>query len=216
MGCFRQAFGGRVRGKGQLVFKKLMGLGRKIGGMPGQAASWKLDFADPVSSAEAAAGMLRSPTALMQLTEAQAHAVVKFMHPRIIPENTVILQEGDKTDTGYMLLIITGEVTVETLVVSRTSPETLTVLGPGSLIGEMALFDGAARSATCTASTEVRCAVLTRQTLEILTRQDPATAAHLMAAIAQRLAERLRQSDEKIRLYSHLVRTMQQEISALG
>lgn len=198
------------------MFKKLMDLGRKISGVPGQAASWKLDFAEPMSSAEVAAEMLRAPTALMQLTEAQAKTVVKFMQPRIIPEETIILQEGDNSDTGYMVLIITGEVTVETLVVSRTSPDTLTVLGPGSLIGEMALFDGAARSATCTATTEVRCAVLTRKTLETLTSEDPATAANLMAAIAQRLAERLRQSDEKIRLYSHLVRTMQQEINALG
>lgn len=198
------------------MFKKLMDLGRKISGVPGKAATWKLDFAEPMSSAEVAADMLRAPTALMQLTEAQAKTVVKFMQPRIIPEDTIILQEGDNSDTGYMVLIITGEVTVETLVVSRTSPDTLTVLGPGSLIGEMALFDGAARSATCTATTEVRCAVLTRKTLETLTHEDPATAANLMAAIAQRLAERLRQSDEKIRLYSHLVRTMQQEINALG
>lgn len=198
------------------MFKKLMDLGRKISGVPGKAATWKLDFAEPMSSAEVAADMLRAPTALMQLTEAQAKTVVKFMQPRIIPEDTIILQEGDNSDTGYMVLIITGEVTVETLVVSRTSPDTLTVLGPGSLIGEMALFDGAARSATCTATTEVRCAVLTRKTLETLTHEDPVTAANLMAAIAQRLAERLRQSDEKIRLYSHLVRTMQQEINALG
>lgn len=91
---------------------------------------------------------------------------------------------------------------------------TLTVLSPGSLVGEMALFDGAARSATCTATSELGCAVLTREALESLTRDEPATAAH-MAAIAQRLAERLRQSDDKINLYSHLVRTMQQEIDAL-
>ena len=57
--------------------------------------------------------------------------------------------------------------------------------------------------------------MLTREALESLTRDEPATAAHLMAAIAQRLAERLRQSDDKINLYSHLVRTMQQEIDAL-
>ena len=51
--------------------------------------------------------------------------------------------------------------------------------------------------------------------LEALTANEPATAAHLMTSIAQRLSERLRHSDEKVRLYSHLVRTMQQEIDAL-
>jgi CRP-like cAMP-binding protein len=178
-------------------------------------ATWKLDFTEPKTSAEAAADMLRAPTALMQLTEAQAHTVVRYMRPLIIPEGTVIFEEGDQDDTGYMLLIIGGEVTVETLIVSRQTPDTLSVLGPGSLIGEMALFDGASRSATCTATTLVRCAVLTREALEDLTHNEPVVAAHLMTAIGQCLTERLRQSHEKVRLYSHLVRTMQKEIDSL-
>jgi len=178
-------------------------------------AAWKLDFKEPQTSEEAAADMLRAPTALMALSLDQARTVVKYMQPLIIPEGTVIFQEGDADDTGYMLLIIGGEVTVETLIVSRQTPDTLTVLGPGSLIGEMALFDGAARSATCTAASLVRCAALSREAIEALTRNEPAVAAHLMTAIGQRLAERMRQCDEKVRLYSHLVRTMQREIDAL-
>ncbi len=167
------------------------------------------------SSADLAAHMLCAPSALTSLTFAQAQGVVRYMQPYLIPEGTVIFKEGDKTDTSFMLLIIQGDITVETKVVNRQSPDTLTVLGPGSLVGEMALFDGHARSATCTASAEVRCAILTRDALEKLTQNDPPTAARLMIAIAHRLAERLRESDEKIRLYSHLVRTMQQEIEVL-
>ena len=45
--------------------------------------------------------------------------------------------------------------------------------------------------ATCTATTRVHGAILTRQDLEDLTEQDPATAARLMTAIVHRLAERL-------------------------
>jgi CRP-like cAMP-binding protein len=180
-----------------------------------QQANWKLDFREPKTSAETAAEMLRATTALMTLTLEQAQIVIKYMQPLIIPEGTVIFQEGDLEDTGYMLLIIDGDVTVETVIVSRITPDTLVVLGPGSLVGEMSLFDGAARSATCTAATLVRCAALSREALESLTRNDPAIAAHLMTAIGQRLAERIRQSDEKVRLYSHLVRTMQKEIDGL-
>ncbi len=198
------------------MLKNLVNSVRQAAGfIPGKPAAWKLDFPAPVSSAEAAATMLCAPTALMRLSPEQARTVVKYMVPRIIPANTVIFQEGDHSDTGFMLLIIHGEVTVETLVVSRQQPDTLTVLGPGSLVGEMALFDGEARSATCTATSQVGCAVLTRDALESLTLDEPAIAAHLMTSIAQRLAERLRHSDEKVRLYSHLVRTMQQEINSL-
>ena len=199
------------------MFKTLVNKVRSaVGQVPGDAANWREeDYPPQLSSAEAAADMLRAPTALMRLSLAQAQTVVKYMQPRIVPANTIIFQEGDHTDTGFMLLIIHGEVTVETLVVSRKSPETLTVLGPGSLVGEMALFDGAARSATCIATSNVGCAVLPRVSLEALTANEPATAAHLMTSIALRLSERLRHSDEKVRLYSHLVRTMQQEIDAL-
>lgn len=198
------------------MLKTLVNKVRSVAGaVPGLPAHWTSDSPVPLSSAEAAADMLRAPFALMRLSESQARTVVKHMEPRIIPADTVIFKEGDATDTGFMMLIIHGEVTVETLVVSRKSPQTLTVLGPGSLVGEMALFDGEARSATCTATCNVGCAVLTREALEALTRSDPATTAHLMTAIAQRLAERVRQSDDKIKRYSHLVRTMQQEIDAL-
>lgn len=167
----------------------------------------------PLSSAAQAAEMLRAPTALMRLSPAQARAVVGFMRPHVIPEGTVILQEGDTEHTDHMLLVIRGEVTVETVEANRINPRTLTVLGPGSLIGELSLFDGEARSATCTATTQVHGAILTRQDLEDLTEQDPVTAARLMTAIGHRLAERLRQSDEKNKLFSHLVRTLQQELN---
>jgi CRP/FNR family cyclic AMP-dependent transcriptional regulator len=89
------------------------------------------------------------------------------------------------------------------------------VLGPGSLMGEMSLIDGAARSATCTASTDVRCAVLNRESLEALITEEPATAAKLLSAEAQRLSRRLRESDIKLQLYSQLVFSMQQEIDRL-
>ncbi|MNY62335.1 Cyclic nucleotide-binding domain protein [compost metagenome] len=89
------------------------------------------------------------------------------------------------------------------------------MLGPGSLIGEMALVDGAARSASCTASTDVRCAVLTRDALEALIKEQPATGAKLMTAVAQRLSERLRESGDKLRLYIQMVQAMQEEIDRL-
>jgi CRP/FNR family transcriptional regulator, cyclic AMP receptor protein len=156
-----------------------------------------------LSSADQAAEMLRAPTALMRLSPAQARAVVGYMRPHVVTEGEVILREGDTNHTDHMLLIIQGEVTVETVEADRLHPRTLTVLGPGSLIGELSLFDGEARSATCTATTRVHGAILTRQDLEDLTSQDPATAARLMTAIGHRLAERLRHSDEKNKLFSH-------------
>ena len=170
---------------------------------------------DGSSTAHEAARLLRAPTALMQLSEDEALTVVGFMRPRRFKSGTTIIRQGEATDTGYMVLVLEGEITVETLIARRVNPVTVTVLGPGSLIGEMALVDGGARSASCTASTDVACAVLTRDALEALTAEQPATAAKLMTAVAQRLAERLRDSGHKLQVYSQLVQTMQQEIDRL-
>jgi CRP/FNR family transcriptional regulator, cyclic AMP receptor protein len=164
------------------------------------------------NSAERAATLLIAPTALMQLTLEEATIVVSYMSPRKIARGTTFIREGDKTDTAYMVLLLEGEVTVESITVSRSEPVTVTVLGPGSLIGEMGLVDGEARLASCTATTTVRCANLTRAALEKLTADDPATAAKLILAVALRIAVRLRDTAEKLKLYSQLVLAMQQEI----
>ena len=167
------------------------------------------------SSAELAAELLIAPTALMQLTIDEAFIVVSYMTPRKIAEGTTFIKEGDDSDTGYMLLLLEGEVTVENIVVSRRTPVTVTVLGPGSLIGEMGLVDGKARLASCTASTNSRCAVLTRAALEKLGKDDPRTATKLMFAVSSRIAERLRDTSEKLKMYTQLVQAMQQEIDHL-
>jgi len=165
--------------------------------------------------AELAASLLIAPTALMQLAPEDALIVVSYMLPWRIATGTTFIKEGDKSDTGYMLLLLEGEVTVENIIVSRRTPVTITVLGPGSLIGEMGLVDGQPRLASCTASTDISCAILSRAALEKLGQDDPRTAAKLMFAVSLRIAERLRETSEKLRNYSQLVQAMQQEIDHL-
>lgn len=165
-----------------------------------------------------AAELLRSSTALIQLSEAEAITVVSYMETRHCAEGEAIIRQGDSGgsgDDGFMALVVEGEVTVEALNVSRIDAQTVNVLGPGHLMGEMSLMDGAARSATCTASTDVRCAVLNRHALEAMIAEEPATAAKLLSAVALRLSRRLREADGKLQLYSQLVASMQQEINRL-
>ena len=151
----------------------------------------RLDAIAGSSMADRAAHLLGAPTALMQLTLEESRTVVTYMQPRKIEEGTTFIKEGDTRNTGFMLLVLDGEVTVENIVVSRVEPITVTVLGEGSLLGEMGLLDGEPRSASCTASTEVRCAILTREALEQLMIDNPQVAAKLMMAVSLRIAERL-------------------------
>jgi CRP/FNR family transcriptional regulator, cyclic AMP receptor protein len=163
-------------------------------------------------SAEYAAELLAAPTAMMRLTLEEARIVVSYMDPRKFPAGTVIIQEGDKVNTDFMFLVLDGEVTVESIVVSRTTPVTTAVLGAGNLLGEMGILDGEPRSATCTATSQVRAAIFSRASLEQLITSHPAIGAKFMMSISLRIAERLRDTADKLKLYTQLTQAMQQEI----
>jgi CRP/FNR family cyclic AMP-dependent transcriptional regulator len=162
-----------------------------------------------------AAELLTAPSALLQLSLAEARVVVGYMHPRQIEAGTIFIREGDDQNTGFMVLVLEGDVVVESIVVSRVSPITLTVLGPGSLHGDLGLIDGLPRSASCTASTDISCAVLTRESVLQLLKDQPGIAAKLMMAIAVRMGERVRENNDKLKKYVQLTKAMQQEIDHL-
>lgn len=166
-------------------------------------------------SLEMTAQMLTTPSALMQLTLEEARVVVRYMRPKRpkrIVQGTVFIQEGDERNTDFMALILEGEVLVETIVVSRIQPMTVSVLGPGSMHGEMGLLDGLPRSATCTASTDVSCAILTREGMLALLEDKPRLGAKLVMAIAMRIGDRLRDNTGKLKKFVQLTRMLQQEL----
>ena len=164
---------------------------------------------------ETAAELLTAPSAMLQLSLAEARAVARYMRPRFIREGTVFIREGDAEGTGFMVLVLDGEVTVENIVVSRVSPITVTVLGAGSMHGELGLIDGLPRSASCTASSDLQCVILTREAMLQLLTDDPKMGAKLMIAIAMRVAGRLRDNTQKLKKYVQLTKAMQQEIDHL-
>lgn len=164
------------------------------------------------ASAGLAAKLLVSHESLMRLTPNEAMTVVSYMAPHRIAAGTVFIEEGDTRETDYMVLILEGEVMVESTVGNRREPITVSVLGPGHMVGEMGLIDGHARLASCTATTDVQGAVLTREALEKLVEQHPRTAAKLMFAVSLHIAERLRDTTEKLKMYTQLTQVMQEEL----
>lgn len=169
----------------------------------------------PASGEILAAQLLTAPTALTQLTDEEARVVVTYMEPAHFSEGTRFISEGDSAHTGFMAVVIRGEVIVENIIVSRTSPDTAAVLGPGSLVGEVGLLDSGPRVTSCTAGTDLFCAVLTREALQSLVEGEPAIGAKLLMAVSARIAERLRDTVRKLRLYAKLAQTMQVEINRI-
>ncbi|MBC7686350.1 MAG: cyclic nucleotide-binding domain-containing protein [Bdellovibrionales bacterium] len=172
------------------------------------------DATEGSETADLAARLLVAPTALMQLTMPEARTVVRYMQPQIVSKGTVFIREGDVLDTGFLMLLLDGEVTVETQVVSRAEPIVITLLGPGSLIGELGMFDGLPRYASCVAATQLRCAILTRAGLSRLMEENPGIAAKLLLAVSLRIGARLREVTDKLKMYVQLTQAMEQEIGS--
>lgn len=159
--------------------------------------------------AEAAVRMLCTPSALAGFTDAEARTVVACMRRVSYPEGAMVMREGDQVHTGYMLLLLEGEVSVETS--ADGSGVEISVLGPGNLFGEMALLDGEPRSVSCRAVTRIEAAGLSREALAMLLRDSPVVCAKLMTLMAQRLADRLRAAGDQLRMYAHLLGTLRDD-----
>ena len=97
---------------------------------------------------------------------------------------------------------------------SADNSAVVSVLASGSLIGEMGILDGEPRSATCTATTELDVAVLSREALLKLIEGQPTVAARFMLVISKRLADRLREANRKIRTFGGVSRALQQELDS--
>ncbi len=158
--------------------------------------------------------MLATPGALAQLNLADARSVVRYMRPKRVAAGTTFIRAGDAVDNDYMLLVIDGDATVESLPSPTSESLVVTVLGPGSLIGEMALIDGEQRSATCKASTDLAVGVLSREALARMIEEQPGVAARLLLAISKRLSDHLREANRKLMTFSQVGRAMQQELDA--
>ena len=169
-------------------------------------------FKDP--NREKAAQLFITPTAFADLSEAEARTVVGFMQLSRVKHGTVLIREGEVTHTDFMMLIVDGEVLVDNEVTAMDDSMVVSIIGPGSLIGEMGVLDGAPRSATCTATCDLAVAVMSRESLLKLIQENPSVGARLMLAISKRLSDRLRESNRKIKTLSGLSRALQQELDA--
>ncbi len=155
-----------------------------------------------------AARWLITPTALEALTPQEADSVVGYMRPRLFQAGEVMIQEGDSSASDFMLLVLEGECSVENQFAAGVEDVVVRLMGPGSLIGEMSLLDGAPRSASCVAHTELLAAELHREAFLRLIHEQPAVGVRLLLAIAKRMADHLRDATRKLKLLSTMNRAL--------
>ena len=110
---------------------------------------------------------------------------------RSFSKNAIIVNEGDETDSLYVVL--SGRVKVF-LLDDQGREVQLNHLGPGEYFGEITL-DGGPRSASVMALEDTRCAVVRRGELLTMVEQQPEFALH----IVRKLAHRVRDLTENVR-----------------
>lgn len=107
----------------------------------------------------------------------------------------VLIKEGEVGD--WMLLLLAGTVDV-----IKTSPSgevsRLAVIKHGTAVGEMSMLDAAPRYATCIAIEDVEAGVLTRAVIARLIHEHPAIGAKLLVKLTQLLAQRLRNTSNRL------------------
>jgi CRP/FNR family transcriptional regulator, cyclic AMP receptor protein len=162
-----------------------------------------------------AARLLMTDSALGQLSFADAQRVVKYMLPKRIKAGGALIREGEKTRNDYMMLILSGDVRVEAQSAGAADEVVVTVIGAGSLIGELGLINDTARSATCIAASELAVGVLSRNSMKKMMKEEPELAARFLLAISSRLAERLRDTTTKLKKFIQFNAMLQNEVYML-
>ncbi len=160
------------------------------------------------------AGMLTGTNALADLTLESAYVIVGYMEAKRIKPTGVIIQEGF-TNTAFMAVLLQGEAVVENEMNRRSDSMVITTLGPGALIGEMGLIDGQPRSATVRAATEIDMAVLEREALTRMMKEQPKIACLLLARMLADVSQRLRATNKKMLSMHRVNRSLQTEMGSL-
>lgn len=95
------------------------------------------------------------------------------------PAGSVIATEGEEGDHMYVLM--KGEVTI------AVKNRVLATALPGEILGEMALINSNIRSATLTAITDCRLALIDQASFNSLLRHVPEFSVYVMKVLADRL-----------------------------
>ena len=106
--------------------------------------------------------------------------------PQSLAERAVLFQAGDVADGCYRL-------DQGLLKVSIASPQgderILTILGPGSIVGELAIIDGLPRSATVVAIRDCKLSFISREAFLSCLREYPEIYSDLVSTLVSRLRE---------------------------
>jgi CRP-like cAMP-binding protein len=133
--------------------------------------------------------VLRSVPLFAGLSDSGWASLAARLTTREVPRGEALFREGDPGEELHV--VVDGKVKI-----TRTSSDgrenAIAILGPGDLLGELAIFDSQERGATATAVNDTSLASLSRSGFHAWLAEQPSVALELLRA----LAVRLRQTNE--------------------
>ena len=132
------------------------------------------------------------------LDGADLDSITRLFQPAAYKPGDILVRQGQPADSA--LIIESGAAEVLTALPGGGTLK-VAALGPGSMLGEMALLDSAARSATVVASTAVTGQFIERDGFRMLLAQRNRAAFVIQRRITVTLCQRLRELNAKIGEY---------------
>lgn len=151
--------------------------------------------------------MLRKIDLFAELPEEDLQAVSNLAATRTYPKNTIIISEGDDSDSLYAVL--SGKVKVY-LSDDDGREIIINILGEGEYFGELALLDDAPRSASVMTLEETKLVVISKSAFENCLSKNPQLSLHIIRELSKRMRN-LTQNVKSLALmdvYGRVARTL--------
>ncbi|HXX09295.1 MAG TPA: Crp/Fnr family transcriptional regulator [Pseudolabrys sp.] len=133
-----------------------------------------------------ASAPLRSTNLLSDLPERLSSSLLANAKPVKLAANELLFLSGDPGDGFYRL----NEGLLKVSMVSPKGAERiLAILGPGSIVGDMAVIDGRPRSASVSALRDCKLSFVSRSAFETIAAKNPEVYKHLLGLLASRLRD---------------------------
>lgn len=135
-----------------------------------------------------------------ELTKDELHDLMELIVEVNLKKDEVLFKEGDEGKALYV--IYEGEIQVSKNI-KDIKEKVLALLGPGSIVGEMALLETQKRSATAVANCDSKVLEITMSDFNSLIEINPSAGFKIMFNIAKLLSNRLRRMDDEfIKIFS--------------
>jgi CRP/FNR family cyclic AMP-dependent transcriptional regulator len=118
------------------------------------------------------------------LSGPELQQVTNLATRRAFREGTIVFSQGDPGDALYG--VVTGRIRISAMG-SDGHEMFLNIMEPGDTFGEIALLDGATRTATASASAPSELIIIRREPFLALLRREPTVTFHLLELLCQRI-----------------------------